>query len=201
MTKDELGRALMQRCHISGNFRLSSGPTATKYFDKYLFEADPVLLRETALLLGEFVPPSTEAIAGLELGGIPIATAVSQVTHLPTLFVRKVAKDYGTCQLVEGGDVRGRTIVVIEDVVTSGGQLLKSSMQLRELGADVLRVIAVIDREQGGNEALAAAGFAFASFFNSINFDEDRPAAVTQSIACVDDCILSFGCIPSILKP
>src|SRR5262245_31231324 len=116
----------MKTCLIQGEFRLRSGIVVNEYFDKYRFESDPELLNATARELVHLLPPDTQVLAGIELGGIPIATAVSQLTGIPVLFVRKAAKDYGTRRLVEGGDVRGRRVAVIEDVVTSGGQLLQS---------------------------------------------------------------------------
>jgi orotate phosphoribosyltransferase len=78
------------------------------------------------------------------------------VTGLPALFVRKAPKDYGTCRLVEGGEVAQRRLVMVEDVVTSGGQILLSARALRTLGAHIVRVVCVIDREAGGASALAA---------------------------------------------
>jgi orotate phosphoribosyltransferase len=106
------------------------------------------------------VPAETEVLAGLELGGIPIVTMLSQVTGLPALFVRKEAKSYGTCRLAEGGEVEGRNLVVVEDVVTTGGQVLLSCAELRDRGATVDTVLCVIDREAGGPEAFAAEGLA-----------------------------------------
>ena len=161
MTREELGFALMKSCVIRGEFRLRSGAVSSEYFDKYRFESDPELLGAVAKELVRLLPPDTQAVAGLELGGVPIATAISQRSGIPALFVRKVAKEYGTCRLVEGGDVRGKSIAVIEDVVTSGGQLLRSAIQLRELGALITAVLCVVDREAGGRESLTGAGFEF----------------------------------------
>src|SRR5439155_15763673 len=111
--------------------------TSTEYFDKYRFEADPGLLRDIAKAMAPLLPPGIDALAGLELGGVPLATALSFETGLPALFVRKQAKSYGTCQLAEGGKVDGKRVVVVEDVVTSGGQVIASSADLRDLGAKV----------------------------------------------------------------
>jgi len=96
---------------------------------------------------------------------VPIATMLSQVSGLPALFVRKQAKAYGTCRLAEGGDVAGCTLVVVEDVVTSGGQVVMSCRDLRALGADVSAVLCVIDREAGGAEALSAEGLELRPLF------------------------------------
>jgi len=163
--KDGLARRLYDTAHLTGTFTLRSGATSTEYFDKYLFESDPVLLREIAESLAPLVPPGVDALAGLELGGVPIATMLSQVSGLPALFVRKEAKTYGTCRLAEGGGVAGRTLVVVEDVVTSGGQVVMSCRDLRELGADVSVVLCVIDRESGGAKALAAEGLELRPLF------------------------------------
>lgn len=134
---------------------MRSGITSNEYFDKYLFESDPQLLREIAVAMRQLLPADVDALAGLELGGIPLATAISQVTNLPTLFVRKKAKEYGTCKVAEGGEVSGRKLVIVEDVITSGGQIRESAKELRALGANILKVIVVINRESGGVENLA----------------------------------------------
>ena len=165
--KRELGQALRQACHLRGDFRLRSGVISKEYFDKYRFESDPNLLHDVALGLAELIPRDVEALAGLELGGIPIATALSQITRLPALFVRKTAKEYGTCHLVEGSAVEGRKILVVEDVVTSGGQVVKSTLDLRKLGANVVHALCVIDREAGGREALAVAGLELKALFRT----------------------------------
>lgn len=156
----DLARRVYDTAHLTGEFTLRSGQVSDEYFDKYLFEADPVLLRDIAEAMAPLVPAGTEVLAGLELGGIPIVTMLSQVTGLPALFVRKKAKDYGTCRLAEGGEVDGRRVVVVEDVVTTGGQVLLSCADLRERGALIDTVLCVIDREAGGPEAFASEGLA-----------------------------------------
>src|SRR5258708_2218703 len=105
MDRDALARAIYELAHLTGQFTLRSGAVSDEYFDKYLFEGDPELLRDIAEQLAALVPPDTDALAGLELGGVPIATALSNRTGLPTRFVRKAAKGYGTCRLAEGGDI------------------------------------------------------------------------------------------------
>jgi orotate phosphoribosyltransferase len=154
----DLARRVYDSAHLTGEFRLRSGQTSTEYFDKYLFEADPVLLRDITEAMAPLVPAGADALAGLELGGIPIVTMLSQVTGMPALFVRKQAKEYGTCRLAEGGEVAGRRLVVVEDVVTTGGQVLESCGELRRRGATVETVLCVIDREAGGTEAFAEQG-------------------------------------------
>ncbi|WP_232664431.1 orotate phosphoribosyltransferase [Pseudonocardia sp. TRM90224] len=147
------GAALLQ-----GAFLLRSGRTANHYFDKYQFESDPALLSAIADRLAPLVPAGTDLLGGLELGGVPVATALSLRTGVPAVFVRKVAKQYGTAKLAEGPDVAGRRVLVIEDVVTSGGQIVASAGDLRALGATVDTAICVVDRGEGGCAALHAIG-------------------------------------------
>jgi orotate phosphoribosyltransferase len=154
----DLARRVYEACHLVGTFTLRSGRTATEYFDKYRFEADPALLEAVVRRMAPLVPPSTEVLAGLEMGGIAIVTVLSRITGLPAAFVRKQAKAYGTARLAEGADIAGRQVTVIEDVVTSGGQIVLSTRDLRALGATVEVAVCAIDREEGGAEALAADG-------------------------------------------
>jgi orotate phosphoribosyltransferase len=150
--------AIAKASKLRGEFRLRSGAVTTEYFDKYRFEADPVLLGAIADSLATMVPSATDALAGLELGGVPLATALSLRTGLPAIFVRKRPKEYGTCRLAEGGEIAGRRLLLVEDVVTSGGQVLASCEELRRLGATVDHAICVIDRQAGGAEALRTVG-------------------------------------------
>jgi orotate phosphoribosyltransferase len=156
VTLSDLAARIHSASHLTGQFTLRSGQTATEYFDKYTFEADPVLLDEIAQRMASLVPSGVEVLAGLEMGGIPVVTALGRVTGLPCAFVRKQAKTYGTCRLAEGAEVVGRRVLVVEDVVTSGGQIVLSTADLRGLGAVVSEALCVIDRGQGGGEALAA---------------------------------------------
>jgi orotate phosphoribosyltransferase len=142
---------------LTGRFTLRSGHSATEHFDEYRFEADPVLLDEIARRMAGLLPCGTEVLAGLEMGGIPVVTALGRGT-VPWAFVRKQAKPYGTRRLAEGAEVAGRRVLVVEDVVTSGGQIVSSTAALRGLGATVREAVCVIDRGQGAAEALAAEG-------------------------------------------
>lgn len=154
----ELAAAINDVAHLTGSFRLRSGATATEYFDKYQFEARPDLLARIAEAMAPLVPEDTEVLAGLELGGVPVATALSLHTGIPAAFVRKAAKTYGTQRLAEGADIDGRRVLVVEDVVTSGGQIVLSARDLRAFGASVTTAVCVIDRESGGREALTELG-------------------------------------------
>lgn len=118
-----LTRRIRACCHLTGEFTLRSGRTAAEYFDKYRFEADPRLLFDVTKQMLPLIPPETDVLAGLEMGGIAIVTMLSQHSGLPAAFVRKGAKEYGTARLCEGASVSGRRVLVVEDVVTSGGQV------------------------------------------------------------------------------
>jgi orotate phosphoribosyltransferase len=162
---ENLAKTIFDLAYVTGRFRLRSGAVASEYFDKYRFEADPLVLRQIAERLADLVPDGIDALAGLEMGGIPIATMLSQVTGLPTLFIRKKAKEYGTCKFAEGAEVKGCRVLVVEDVVTSGGQIIESTRALRGEGALVDQVVCVIDRESGGPENLRQEGLALRALF------------------------------------
>ncbi len=159
--------------HLTGTFTLRSGVTSDEYFDKYRFEAEPALLLDIARAMAPLVPEGIDALAGLELGGVPLAAVLSQVTAIPARFVRKQAKTYGTCQLAEGGDLEGARLCIVEDVVTSGGAVLDAARELRARGAVLDTVVCVIDRESGGVAQLADADLALRSLFTMTDL---RPA-------------------------
>lgn len=158
MTKSEVAKKIYELSHITGEFLLRSGQISNEYFDKYLFEADPVVLAEIAKIMSELIPEGTEVLAGLEMGGIPVVTAISANTGMPAAFVRKKAKEYGTCKLAEGADVTGKHVLIIEDVVTTGGAIIKGANELREKGAIIDSVLCVIQRAEKATDILAAEG-------------------------------------------
>lgn len=171
MDRTTLARRIAELAHLEGSFVLRSGVTADVYFDKYQFESDPDTLRAVAAGLVPLIPPDTELLAGLELGGVPVATALSLVTGIPAVFVRKQAKAYGTARLAEGPPIDGRRLIVVEDVVTSGGQIVESVGQLRDLGATITTAVCVIDRQQGGSENLTAADIELHSLFTRTDLE------------------------------
>ena len=147
-----------------------------EYFDKYLFETDPALLARVAGAMVGLVPDGTELLGGLEMGGIPIATVLSGQTGLPALFVRKTAKEYGTCKLAEGPDVAGRRITLVEDVITTGGAVRDATNALRELGAVVEVVVCAIDRSPAGENPLADVGLEVRPVLTKADLDAARSA-------------------------
>ena len=165
MTKIELAKQIRAVSYLTGEFVLRSGNISNFYWDKYRFESHPALLTSIAEEMVKLLPPECEGLAGLELGGIPLATALSLQTGLPCFYVRKEAKTYGTCNLIEGGAKEGSTLVVIEDVITTAGQVCTSIEQIRAEGYTVEHVVAAIDRQAGGAAKINALGCSFASVF------------------------------------
>ncbi len=161
----ELGQDIAHAAYLRGRFVLRSGATSNYYFDKYLFETKPNLLRRVAAFLAELVPQGTDRLAGPELGGVALATAVSLDLGLPFVIVRKAQKTYATTSQIEGELYPGERVVVLEDVVTTGTEAIQSARALRRAGAVVQEVIAVIDREEGAAEALAAEGLQLWALF------------------------------------
>src|SRR3954447_13965881 len=172
MDRAALAKRIKEVAYLTGQFTLRSGATSTFYWDKYRFESDPTILTAVADGLAEIVPAEYDRLAGLELGGIPLATALSMQTGKPCLYVRKAAKPYGTSNLVEGGYPPRTRALVIEDVITSGGQVVTSVQQMRELGFVVEDVVCVIDRQQGGREAIEGIGCALRSLFTLAELEE-----------------------------
>jgi orotate phosphoribosyltransferase len=144
-----LAAAINLASRLEGDFVLRSGQRSAYYFDKYRFEADPSLLKRVASAMLDLVPSDAEVLAGLELGGVPIATAMSLQSGLPVVFVRKEAKTYGTCRAVEGGELLGRCTVIVEDVISTGGAVADAALILRAEGARLSDVVCAIWRGSG----------------------------------------------------
>ena len=158
MNRTELAKSIFDTAYLTGEFLLRSGKISNEYFDKYQFESKPELLEEIAINLATMIDIDFDYLAPLEMGGIPIATALSMKINKPMIFVRKKAKEYGTQKFAEGPSIKGKKLLIVEDVVTSGGQIIISVNQLREEGAVIDTSICVIDRESGGKEALQKEG-------------------------------------------
>lgn len=175
LDKTRLAHDIRRIALLKGEFVLRSGLVSDQYFDKYLFESDPRLLRSIAEQMVQLIPQETEILAGLEMGGIPVVTALSQITGLPAAFIRKGAKSYGTCKYAEGPDLAGRKIVLIEDVVSSGGAILDALQKLRSDHIHPLAAVCVIDRQTGGAENLAGLGLELRSVFTMEEIQNTSP--------------------------
>ena len=168
---EDLARDIDVRCRLDGQFTLRSGQSANTYFDKYLFESDPVLVERVVRRMADLIPTNVDMLGGLELGGVPLATLLSHLTGLPALFVRKEAKTYGTCRLAEGGDPDGRRILLVEDVISTGGAIRNAAQALRAQGATVTTVVCAIDRPDTEVHPLAADGLEVRSVLSQSQLD------------------------------
>ncbi|MFA5863095.1 MAG: orotate phosphoribosyltransferase [Phycisphaerae bacterium] len=162
---DELAKKIKTAAYLEGHFVLRSGKTSNYYLDKYLFETQPDILRELAVRFSKFVDESVDLIGGAELGGVPLAAAVALQTNKPFIIIRNSKKDYGTSKQFEGPNPNGKRVLLVEDIATTGGQVLEAAKSLTTAGAKVKKIIAVIDRQEGARENIENAGFAFESLF------------------------------------
>jgi orotate phosphoribosyltransferase len=158
VARDELGAALRQHAYLEGDFVLRSGRRSRYYLDKYRFETRPDLLGPLGEQIAAAVAdhePEAARLAGPELGAVPLAAAASLASGLPFLIVRKEAKEYGTANRLEGVFEDGDCVCLVEDVVTSGGAAVSAVEALREAGLTCRTAVCVVDREEGGSDALA----------------------------------------------
>jgi dihydroorotate dehydrogenase (NAD+) catalytic subunit len=162
-----LEEAVAEAAVLRGTFKLRSGGTSDYYIDKYQFGTRPALLRQVAEALAAELPEGTEYVAGTALGAVPLAVAVSLARGLPSVLVRPEGRDHGPVRAVEGSLPAGARVVLLEDVVTTGSAALAAVEALREAGAKVIRVIAVVDREEGGSAAFEAAGVGYRALLRS----------------------------------
>ncbi len=163
--REALGRDIVRASYLKGDFILRSGKRSNRYFDKFLFETDPELLKRIAAHLASLVPNDTERLAAPELGAVLLGGAVSMETRLPLPLVRKEPKGYGTGKQLEGRFSPGERVTVIEDVVTTGGDSLRSIQVLRDAGLDVIHLVVVLDRGEGGEANIREARIPYTPLF------------------------------------
>jgi orotate phosphoribosyltransferase len=169
----ELGRELVKASYLKGDFVLRSGKRSNRYFDKFLFETDPAVLRRLGKHLASLVPAETQRLAAPELGAVLLGGAVSMESGLPLVLVRKEPKGYGTSKQIEGRFEPGDRITVIEDVVTTGGDSLRSAQVLRDAGVEVIHLVVVLDRGEGGEDNIKAAGIPYSPLFRVADLELD----------------------------
>jgi orotate phosphoribosyltransferase len=169
----ELGRELVKASYLKGDFVLRSGKRSNRYFDKFLFETDPAVLRRLGKHLASLVPAETQRLAAPELGAVLLGGAVSMESGLPLVLVRKEPKGYGTSKQIEGRFEPGDRVTVIEDVVTTGGDSLRSAQVLRDAGVEVIHLVVVLDRGEGGEDNIKAAGIPYSPLFRVADLDLD----------------------------
>jgi orotate phosphoribosyltransferase len=171
--RKDLARDLVRASYLKGDFVLRSGKRSNRYFDKFLFETEPQLLKRLGAHLAELVPKETQRLAAPELGAVLLGGAVSMELGLPLLLVRKEPKGYGTGKQLEGRFTSGERVTVIEDVVTTGGDSLRSINVLHDAGLDVIHLVVVLDRGEGGEENIGAAKIPYSPLFRITDLELD----------------------------
>src|SRR3954467_13127284 len=146
MRREALAKRIAEVALLRGEFTLRSGRKSNYYLDKYRFETQPDVLAALGKMLADRVTADTDRIAGAELGAVPLAAAAGMAANKPFVFIRNQKKDYGTAKQVEGVLNSGETVLIGEDVLTTGGQVLEAVKTLGELGAKIEKIVAVIDR-------------------------------------------------------
>jgi len=167
MTRDELAKRIAEVSLLRGEFTLRSGRKSNYYLDKYRFETQGDILIALGKMFAERIGPDVDRIAGAELGAVPLAAAAAMHSGKPCVFIRNQKKEYGTAKQVEGVLNPGDRVVIVEDVLTTGGQVLEAASSLKSLGAIVDRIIAVIDREEGARANIQGAGYTFEALFTT----------------------------------
>jgi orotate phosphoribosyltransferase len=177
VTSDELGSLLVERALLEGDFVLRSGRRSSWYLDKYRFETEPEILRALGERLAEEVggcEPEAVRLAGPALGAVALAASAAMASGLPFIIVRGETKEYGTARRIEGPFEPGELVCLLEDVVTSGGALADAVEAVRAEGLVVRHAVCVVDREEGGSDALARLGVRLRSLFRASELLEMR---------------------------
>jgi orotate phosphoribosyltransferase len=177
VTRDELGALIVERALLEGDFVLRSGRRSSWYLDKYRFETDPDILRALGEALAgavEECEPKAVRLAGPALGAVALAASAAMASGLPFIIVRGETKEYGTAKRIEGPFESGELVCLLEDVVTSGGALADAVSAVREEGLVVRNAVCVVDREEGGSDALARLGVRLRPLFRASELLELR---------------------------
>ena len=167
MTKEQLAQRIAEVSLLRGEFTLRSGRKSNYYLDKYLFETQPDVLTELGKMFAARVTPDVDRIAGAELGAVALAAATSIACGKPFVIIRNQKKDYGTSKLVEGRIEKGERVMIVEDVLTTGGQVIEAAKSIRDVDGVVVKIVAVIDRMEGARQNIEAAGYSFESLFTT----------------------------------
>jgi len=167
LVRRELASDIVSAAYLRGDFVLNSGEHSDYYFDKYLFETKPTILRRLAEALAERVPDGVDRLAGTEVGGIALVTAVSLATGIPFVLVRS-----GEGKNPIKGELHpGERVALVLDVVDSGNQATTAAAKIHAVGAQISGILAVIDRDAAGARAIAAAGYHYDPLFNLSELD------------------------------
>jgi orotate phosphoribosyltransferase len=167
MNREQLAKRIAEVALLRGEFTLRSGRKSNYYLDKYRFETQGDILLELGKLFAEHITPDVQRIAGPELGAVPLAAAASIVSGKPAIFVRNQKKEYGSNKQIEGVYNAGETVILIEDIMTTGGQVVEAAKTLEAAGLKVKKIVGVIDRLEGARENIEKAGYVFESLFTT----------------------------------
>ena len=163
MTKEQLIKRIKETAYLEGDFTLRSGKKSKYYLDKYLFETCPDILQALGEEFAKHLTDDVTLIAGAELGGVALAAATALTTGKNWVIIRNSKKGYGTGKMVEGTLKVGDVVLVVEDIATTGGQVIEAAKIITEAGAKVKKIVCVIDRRQGAEENITKAGYKFES--------------------------------------
>jgi len=165
VTRDDLIKLIKETAYLEGDFVLRSGKRSKYYLDKYLFETCPDILRALGEEFARHITEDVTLIAGAELGGVALAATTAMQTGKNWIIVRNSKKGYGTGKLIEGVLKPNDVVLLVEDIATTGGQVLEAAKVITEAGANVKKIVCVIDRQQGAQENITKAGYKFESIF------------------------------------
>ena len=163
MTKEELIKRIKETAYLEGDFVLRSGKKSKYYLDKYLFETCPDILRALGEEFARHITNDVTLLAGAELGGVALAAATALVTGKNWVIIRNRKKGYGTDKMVEGILKPGDVVLLVEDIATTGGQVLEAAEVITAAGATVKKIVCVIDRKEGAEQNITQAGYKFDS--------------------------------------
>jgi len=163
LRRDELIKRIKETAYLEGDFTLRSGKKSRYYLDKYLFETRPDILEALGEEFSKYVTDDVTLIAGAELGGVALASATSMQADRPWVIIRNSKKGYGTGKLVEGKLDAKDKVLLVEDIATTGGQVLEAANIITTTGAKVKKIVCVIDRKEGAKENITKAGYDFES--------------------------------------
>jgi len=163
VTREELIKRIKETAYLEGDFVLRSGRRSKYYLDKYLFETCPDILKALGAEFAKYVTDDVTLIAGAELGGVALAAAASMAANRNFCIIRNSKKGYGTGKMFEGLIKDGDVVLLVEDIATTGGQVLEAAKIINEAGAKVKKIVCVIDRQEGAKPNITAAGYEFDS--------------------------------------
>jgi orotate phosphoribosyltransferase len=167
LNREQLARRIADVALLRGEFTLRSGRKSNYYLDKYRFETQPDVLIALGAMLAEHVTADVDRIAGPELGAVPLAAAAAMASGKPCIFIRNAKKEYGSNKQIEGVFQPGETVLIVEDIMTTGGQVVEAAKTIEAAGLKVEKIVGVIDRLEGARQNIESAGYVFERLFTT----------------------------------